>query len=88
MAVRIRSLLTSGPIMVPLSTGQHVRLSPGERSDELHDVEVAGNAKVDKLRRHGLVEVETVDTGSEAPAAAVAVPQARGHARPGQDTAE
>jgi hypothetical protein len=73
MAVRIRSLLVSGPIMVPLTTGRNVRLSPGESSAELHDVEVADNAKVDKLRRQGVIEVETTTSdesaGSDADAA-------------------
>lgn len=87
MAVRIRSLLVAGPIMVPLSTGRHVRLSPGERSGELPDVEVAGNAKLDKLCRHGFVEVETVDAGSGASAAVEASPD-RGRPRQRQDTAE
>ena len=66
MAVRIRSLLVSGPIIVPLSTGRNVRLSPGQSSAELHDVEVANNAKVDKLRRQGVIEVETVDEAEDA----------------------
>lgn len=65
MAVRIRSLLVSGPIVVPLSTGRNVRLSPGQSSAHLHDVEVTGNAKVDKLRRQGAIEVESVDESEE-----------------------
>jgi hypothetical protein len=66
MAVRIRSLLVSGPILVPLSTGRTVRLSPGQESDELPDVEVAGSDKVEKLRRQGLIHVETVDEDDDA----------------------
>jgi len=65
MAVRIRSLLVSGPIPVPLSTGRTVRLSPGQESDEVPDVEVAGSDKVEKLRRRGLIDVETVDDAAE-----------------------
>jgi hypothetical protein len=65
MAVRIKSLLVSGPILVPLSTGRTVRLSPGQESDDLHDVEVAGNDKVEKLCRRGLIAVETVDDAAE-----------------------
>jgi len=61
MAVRIRSLVTSGPVVVPLSTGTTVRLSPGQVSDDMPDVEVANNAKVDKLRRQGLIDVETAE---------------------------
>jgi hypothetical protein len=61
MAVRIRSLLVSGPLMVPLSGGGSVRLSPGEVTGELPDVEVMDNAKVDKLRERRLIHVEQVD---------------------------
>lgn len=61
MAVRIRSLLVSGPLMVPLSGGGSVRLSPGEVTGELSDVEVMDNAKVDKLRERRLIQVEQVD---------------------------
>jgi hypothetical protein len=57
MAVRIRNLVTSGPVLVPLSSGTTVRLSPGQVSDDLPDVEVANNAKVDKLQRQGMIDV-------------------------------
>jgi hypothetical protein len=96
MAVRIRSLVTSGPVVVPLSTGTSVRLSPGQVSDDMPDVEVANNAKVDKLRRRGLIDVESVaepepaDRPSAKPAAessadhaaddSAAQPDARGEA--------
>lgn len=59
MAVSIRSLVTSGPVLVPLSSGTTVRLSPGQVSDDLPDVEVANNAKVDKLQRQGMIDVAT-----------------------------
>jgi hypothetical protein len=58
MTVRIRSLVVSGPLFVPLSGGGTLRLSPGQMTDELPDVEVADNAKVDKLRAQGLIDVE------------------------------
>ncbi|MEC4018794.1 hypothetical protein [Streptomyces sp. H27-D2] len=64
MAVKIKNLRTSGPIAVPLSTGTTLRLSPGQVSQELHDVEVADNAKVEKLRGRGEIEVEAVDEAS------------------------
>ena len=57
MSVRIRSLAASGPVWVPLSSGMTVRLSPGQISGLLPDVAVANNAKVDKLRRQGLIDV-------------------------------
>jgi hypothetical protein len=60
MAVRIRSLLVSGPLMVPLSGGGSVYLSPGEVTGELPDVDVTNNVKVDKLRARRLIDVEQV----------------------------
>lgn len=85
MAVKIKSLRTSGPIMVPLTTGTTLRLSPGQVSPELADVEVADNAKVDKLRQQGVIEVETTEGASdptpEAAAQAAAEP-AKSRKRP------
>ncbi|MFJ6079988.1 hypothetical protein ACIQI8_01205 [Streptomyces sp. NPDC092369] len=75
MTVRIRSLLTSGPIMVSLNSGRTVRLSPGRWSAELRDAEVADNAKVDKLSRRGDIEVE--QSGEESEAAAQEAPAAQ-----------
>jgi hypothetical protein len=60
MAVTIRSLLASGPLLVPLTGGGWVRLGPGEVTDELADVEVTNNGKIDKLRRRRLIEVKPV----------------------------
>jgi hypothetical protein len=60
MAIRIKSLLVSGPVTVPLNSGVTVRLSPGQSSAELADVEAADNPKVDKLLARGAIEVETV----------------------------
>jgi hypothetical protein len=67
MAVRLTSLLVSGPIAVPLSSGGNVHLLPGQSSDVLPDVEVADNAKVDKLVRRNMLRVETVDESPGAP---------------------
>ena len=50
MTVTIKNLLVSGPITIPLTSGRSLRLSPGEESRELPDIEATGNAKVDKLR--------------------------------------
>ncbi|MFF4897832.1 hypothetical protein [Streptomyces sp. NPDC001068] len=69
MTVRIRSLLASGPVLVPLNSGRTVRLSPGRWSAELRDTEVADNAKVDTLRRRGDIEVEEAGDRPETPAA-------------------
>lgn len=60
MATRIKSLLVTGPLVVPLNSGSTVRLSPGQSSPDLEDVEVAHNPKVDRLARQGLIEVEAV----------------------------
>ena len=79
MAVRIRSLTRSGHLLVPLSSGTTVRLSPGQSSGEMPDVEVTDNAKVDKLRLQGLIDVETTETEeSEAAAESAEEPQAQG----------
>jgi hypothetical protein len=61
MAVRIRSLVSSGPLLVPLVRGGTLRLSPGRVSGELDDVEVLDNAKVEKLRAMRLIDVEPVE---------------------------
>ena len=61
MAVKIKNLVLSAPVSVPLSSGRTVRLSPGQVSEELPDVEVQDNAKVDKLLRQRLIEIELTD---------------------------
>lgn len=79
MAVRIRNLAMSGPVLVPLASGATVRLSPGQTSDEMPDVEVVDNAKVDKLRRQRLIDIETTETDeSEVTAESAAQPEAQG----------
>ena len=60
MTVRIRSLLIAGPLQVPLSGGGTLRLSPGQVTEELDDVEVVNNAKIDKLQAQQLIDVERV----------------------------
>ena len=65
MAIKIKSLLTSGPVWVPLTTGNSVRLSPGEISAELPDVALASNDAADKLRRLGVIDVETIEAAAE-----------------------
>ena len=91
MAVRIRSLATTGPILVPLSTGTAVRLSPGQVSRVLPPVEVANNAKVEKLRQQGLIDVETVEEDAAADADAPAgestdQPKAAARTKPNKQT--
>lgn len=68
MPVTITNLLPSGPLHVPLASGRTLRLSPGQTSAELPEVEVAGNARVDKLVARGVVEVTRADRrGARAP---------------------
>lgn len=73
MTSRIRSLLPTAPVVVPLASGRAVRLSPGQVSDELPDAEVADNEKVAKLLGQRVIEVERVGgeqrepEGSEGP---------------------
>jgi hypothetical protein len=62
MTVTIKNVLVSGPVAIPLTTGQWLRLSVGEESPELPDVEATGNAKVDKLRRQRLIEIVVTDS--------------------------
>ncbi|MFG2937609.1 hypothetical protein [Streptomyces sp. NPDC048282] len=81
MSVRIRSLLASGPIMVPLNSGRSVRLSPGRWSAELRDTEVADNAYLDKLHRRGDIEVAESREAPEAPEAPDAREEGAGASR-------
>jgi hypothetical protein len=76
MTVRIRSLVTSGPLLVPLSSGSCLRLSPGEVTDALAEVDITSNAKVDKLTERRLINVEQVD---EDPSPEVDAPAAASH---------
>jgi hypothetical protein len=62
MTVTIKNLLTSGPVAIPLTTGQWLRLSPGEESPELPDLEATANAKVDKLRSQRVIEIVQTDS--------------------------
>jgi len=84
MAVKIKSLRVSGPVLVPLTTGTTLRLSPGQVSPELADVEVADNAKVDKLLQQGVIEVETTGetSGPEPEATAETATPAKSRKRP------
>jgi hypothetical protein len=67
MAIRIKSLLVSGPVVIPLNSGATVRLSPGQTSDELPDVEVTDSQKVAKLTGRGVIAVETDDADEAEP---------------------
>jgi hypothetical protein len=64
MTVKIKNSLVSGPVAIPLTNGQSLRLSPGEESRELPDIEATGNAKVDKLRRLRVIEVVVTESAT------------------------
>jgi len=46
------------PLIVPLNSGTNLRLSPGEVSDDVHDVELKENSKIEKLLRQRAIAVE------------------------------
>jgi hypothetical protein len=50
--------LSSRPVIVSLNSGEHLRLSPGEISGEIRDVEMKDNAKIDKLKQQRVIAVE------------------------------
>ncbi|GAA2623948.1 hypothetical protein [Paractinoplanes durhamensis] len=60
MPVTITNLQSAGPLHVPLASGRTLRLSPGQTSAEIPDVEVDDNDAVERLRNGGLVEVAEV----------------------------
>ncbi|MBH0775561.1 hypothetical protein [Nocardia bovistercoris] len=66
MPIRIKSLATAGPLWITLTDGAHLRLSPGEVSDELGDLDGRRNPVVEALVRDGLVAVEPVKRGRTA----------------------
>lgn len=59
MPVTFVNRSTSHPLLIPLTNGQTLRLSPGGSSGRLPDREAENNPKVDKLRRQGLLDVLT-----------------------------
>lgn len=63
MPVTFTNRSLSGPVIVPLASGASLRLSPGETSPELPDVEAEANPALEKFVARGLVEVGQVDAG-------------------------
>jgi hypothetical protein len=55
--VRIKSLVSSGPLWIKLTTGESLRLAPGAVSPERPDVVVANNDAIDSMARRGLIEI-------------------------------
>jgi hypothetical protein len=78
MTVRIKNL-TQQPLQVALTSGSSLRLSPGQSSPELHEVEVSQNAKIAKLQAQHLIAVETIQKPAE-PKPAANAPEAQAEA--------
>jgi hypothetical protein len=55
MSIVIKNL-TLWPLIIPLNSGTNLRLSPGEVSHEIDDVEIRGNPKTEKLLRQRAIE--------------------------------
>jgi len=78
MPVTIRNL-TPRPVIVPLNSGTNLRLSPGEVSGDVQDVELKENPKVDKLLHRRAIAVEPRTEEAAAPAdAGEGAPEAAG----------
>ena len=60
MPLTITSLLSTGPITIPLTGGGSVRLAPGETTAPLADADVVDNPTVDKLTAWGVIDVRPV----------------------------
>jgi len=57
MPITIKNM-TLRPVIVPLNSGASLRLSPGEISDLVQDVELQENAKVGKLLHQRAIAIE------------------------------
>ncbi len=57
MPIKITNLASTAAF-VPLNSGPTLRLSPGETSEELADVEIKSNSHVEKLQKLHLIAVE------------------------------
>jgi hypothetical protein len=61
MPFTLTSTVSSGPLLVPLTSGTVVRLSPGQVSEQLDDVEVVNQPRIEKLAQRGLLRLQRVD---------------------------
>lgn len=83
MPVTLVNRSASRPLLVPLTNGKTLRLSPGGSSEKLPDREAESNPKVDKLRRLGLLDVLTDPRPSGKPSSRPASgPSSRSASRP------
>jgi hypothetical protein len=53
------------PVIVPLNGGTNLRLSPGEASRDIPDVELKDNSKIDKLVRQLAIAVRSQTEATE-----------------------
>ena len=60
--------LTTRPVLLALSSGITVRLSPGDMSLELEDVEVQNNPKINKLRQQRVIAIHLPEAEQPVPA--------------------
>jgi len=58
--------LTDRPVLLTLTTGEALRLSPGDSSPVLADVEIANNPKVEKLASQRVVAIEATRAAARA----------------------
>lgn len=72
MPFTLTNTLSSGPLVIFLASGATVRLSPGQTSGELADVEVLDNPKIEKLLQRGVLEVHSSEDGVDDKAGSVA----------------
>jgi hypothetical protein len=70
MPITLTNLQASRPLHVPLSSGVTLRLSPGQTSGALPDVEISDNPKVEKLAGQGLIDVRPSKPASSGRASA------------------
>ena len=56
MPVKIKNL-TTGPLWLSFNSGNTLRLSPGQTSGDIPDVEVTNNPKLEKMERQRLIDV-------------------------------
>jgi len=56
MPIKIKNL-TSRPLLISLSSGTTLRLSPGQTSGKLQEADIRNNPKIDKLHEQQMIEV-------------------------------
>ncbi len=67
MPVSITNMLPR-PVLLPLSSGEWLRLEPGETSHEIPDVEVKNNPKLNKLQAQRAIGIQAQQSRAAPPA--------------------